>query len=446
MQLPKSLLYALAIFVAGFALLAFFNRLASDDLECFAVYAEYGITGSVKYFYDHWNVRWCAIGTMNLIFAAYTHLPALWLYHLGSLALLWYGWYRLIVNTGWIGNASSLQMVTLSGFTTIAFFFACFSISDVFFWINTSTMYLLSVIAFLHAAASIFSQRGNALPASVIAVCGVYIGGSCEPFTLVLFLTCVALLLSRNRLNLLQPHHFSRVLLLAVFLCVSFVITYQGQGHTIRAEFLPQTGITYKFWVFVKSFAKLMLVKCPEVLLPVLLFSFPWYLVGRHYKWPALSQQNLKVVTLLFLMLAVLSLAPVVYVMSEAGPERAWTQLSLYFTMYCAFVSAFAGAQSASKFQITFLNKVYGTLIILFLLAALVPKVRMAALYAQSYDQRMEFLQQQKDAAVTGVVKVQPLLPSGWLHSAEITTDSSHYTNRHLKRFLKADFNIVAGK
>ena len=412
----------------------------------FVLDGEDGFTGGVKYFYDHWNVRWCAIGAMNLVFAGYALLPALWVYHLACLALLWYGWYRVITNAGWLNGAPRMQTVIISGCTTIAFFFSCFSISDVFFWINTSTMYLLSVIALLHAAASIIGHRNRALSSAVVVLCGWSIGGACEPFTLVLVLACAVLLLLQKKMKLSPPLHYSLILLFMICLCLSFAVTYSGEGHVIRAQYLPQTRITYKFWVFLKSYAKMILIKYPSVLLPVLLFSFPWYVFGRHYRLPALNQRNLKVVTLLFLTLTAFSLAPVVYVMSESGPERAWTQVSLYLTIYCAFVSAFAGAQSKTGLPPAFMNKVYGTLTVLFLLAAFVPKVRMAAVYAESYDQRMAFLIRQKETSEVTVVKVSPLLPSGWLHSAEITTDSLHYTNRHLKRYLKTEFSIVAGK
>lgn len=443
MQLPKSLLYVLLLFVTGFALLSVFNRLASDDFECYSIYRQHGITGGVKYFYDHWNVRWCAIGALNVIFAAFKALPALWMYHLGCFALLWYGWYRIVLNVGLLNGTSHLQKITLSGCTSVAFFFSSFSISDVFFWINTSTMYLLSVIAFLHAAASILSRRTGIFSLLIIIFCGFYIGGACEPFTMVLIMSIGTLILIRFKKPILPALPTPTLLLFLICLCLSFAITYSGNGHQIRAQFLPQTDIVYKGWALIKSLVKIFAFKIPALLLPALLFSFPWFIAGKHYQYDFLTNSTLKKVTVIFLFLTFASIAPIVFVMSEAGPEGSWTQLSLYLTAYCAVLSAYAGKHSKMQMELSTITRIFTIMMFLFVASSMIPKIREAAIYAKAYDKRMELLNNMKmHSSGATIVEVEPLPSSGWLHSAEISENPKHFSNRHLQKYLEVSFQI----
>ncbi|MBL0341813.1 MAG: hypothetical protein IPP71_13290 [Bacteroidetes bacterium] len=144
-QQIKFLIPALVAFVICFLMTAFYNRYASDDFEFLYQYRELGLGGSVKYFYDSWNTRWLAIGWMNIVFMLTGSLGSLLYYHLVSLVLLWFAFYRVIKN---FVEAALIFRVITSGFMMVSFYYSCFSISDVFFWVNTSTMYLFGSIAF----------------------------------------------------------------------------------------------------------------------------------------------------------------------------------------------------------------------------------------------------------------------------------------------------------
>lgn len=129
--------------------------------------------------------------------------------------------------------------------------------------------------------------------------------------------------------------------------------------------------------------------------------------------------------------------------MSEAGPERSWTQLSLYLTAYCAFLSAYAGKHSKMQMQLSTISRIFTIMMFLFVASSMIPKIREAALYAKAYDKRMELLNNMKmHSSGAIIVEVEPLPSSGWLHSAEISENPEHFSNRHLQNYLEVPFQI----
>ena len=45
--------------------------------------------------------------------------------------------------------------------------------------------------------------------------------------------------------------------------------------------------------------------------------------------------------------------------------------------------------------------------------------------------------------AALQILKMKPLPDAGWLHSAEISEDSTQFTNQHLKNYLQLPFDVV---
>jgi hypothetical protein len=54
--------------------------------------------------------------------------------------------------------------------------------------------------------------------------------------------------------------------------------------------------------------------------------------------------------------------------------------------------------------------------------------------YASAHDGRTELLLRQGNEEA--LMKITPLPSSGWLLSGDISSDSSHFTNQHLKLFF----------
>ena len=64
----------------------------------------------------------------------------------------------------------------------------------------------------------------------------------------------------------------------------------------------------------------------------------------------------------------------------------------------------------------------------------IVTQKEIAGEYARAFDERMLLLQ--KSAGSEKEIAVTPLPSSGLLYSAEISTDTAHFTNRQLRDFI----------
>ncbi len=262
-------------FLICYLMTAFYNRYASDDFEFLYQLREQGYSGSVGYFYDNWNTRWLAIGWMNIVFITEQKLGNLIYYHAFSLLLLWISFYRLIIL---FPDTSVLVRMVTSFFMSMSFFYCCFSISDVFFWINTSTMYLYGTIAFIFVLGAVVSNRISAFDVVLLIIGGFYLGASYEPLVFTSMLAAVIYLWIQFRNHgprvAAKPLVIKVILVLSI-LMISFAISYAGEGHTIRSAFLPQTTFAFKLWVWIKAMIKMVVLELPSKFLIALLFSFP---------------------------------------------------------------------------------------------------------------------------------------------------------------------------
>ena len=184
-------LVPLVIFTCCYFAVGYYNRFASDDFEFLNKLREYGYFGSVQWFHSHWNTRWSAIGLLNGVLLFTLNAGTLFYYHLVSIVLLWYAFYRIIQS---VLAQDKLTGGIMAGYATTAFFYSCFSINDVFFWINTSTMYLYGCIALLFAIAELTTRKHTFFSYVRLSLFGLFIAGAYEPLVITAGVTCIFLL------------------------------------------------------------------------------------------------------------------------------------------------------------------------------------------------------------------------------------------------------------
>lgn len=429
----------LLLFLFHYLLTSYLNRPASDDFEFLTVLNEKGITGSVAHFYHTWNTRWVAIGFLNIILTAGQWLNTWVWYHLLALLLLWSAFFRIIKS---LTGLSRSALLLLAGYTTVAFVYTLFSIPQTLFWLNTSSMYCWSLIALLTAVGTYLNPGNKALTMTVIPLAALYIGGAYEPLAITLMVALIAYLMYKIRRTGSWTGH-SSLLLFLLFLIISFLVGYAGEGNRIRASFLPQTNWDYKLVVAGKSMAKLFFLLGPPKFFMALLFSFPWMLLVGWGWVGAPSLRLLKRATMVLLLLIMISLVPMSWLMSEMGPERALSQISLYLTGYAILFMAWLGGKWQGILHGKRIAVMYLSLISLYLTYNACQMIAADVNYAKAYDERMERLIRYRDEGAGEVVVVQPLPLPGWLYAAEIDTSAGHFTNRHLQHYLQTDFLIV---
>lgn len=429
----------LLLFSAHYLLTSLFNRPAADDFEFLSVLNEKGIAGSVAHFYNTWNTRWAAIGFLNVILTIGQGLNTWFWYHLIALLLLWTAFFRIIKS---LTGLSRSALFLLAGYTSVALVYALFSIPQTLFWLNTSAMYFCSLIALLTAVGMYLNSPNKALTMIFIPLTALYIGGAYEPLAITLMVALSFYLIFKIRRTGTFTGHGS-LLLFLLFLIISFLVGYAGEGNRIRASFLPQTGWDYKLLAAGKSMVKMFFLMGPPKFFMALLFSFPWMLLVGWGHVPAPSIRLLKGATMALLLLILISLAPMSWLMSEMGPERALSQISLYLTGYAILLMAWLGGKWQGLLQGKMIALLYLSLISLYITINAYQKIAADMEYAKAFDERMEKLYRYRDEGARKVMGVSPLPLPGWLYSAEIDTSDGHFSNRHLQHYLQTDFLIV---
>ena len=132
--------------------------------------------------------------------------------------------------------------------------------------------------------------------------------------------------------------------------------------------------------------------------------------------------------------------------MSEAGPERAWTSLSVFISI--AFVYLFFELGRNNFFTLNTINRFYSLTIILIssiLILISLNQYSVLKKYSQAYDMRMAVLEKLSQKKIVGTVYLQKLPPSGLLRTAEINSDPNYFTNQQLKNYFELKFDVVAG-
>ena len=413
------------LFILIFFSVSFFNRFAEDDFLFLKTVEQKGIGLATFAHYQSWNTRWCAIAWLNSWYWLIDCGIPIFVFNWLSLVFMIFCFQSLLskldvpslsmvgdfvpTKVGILANLS-LKRILFSILFCICFFFCTFNIADAWFWLNSTTMYLWN-IGFLCLAWSKLLKKEKLIITDyiIIGVSGLYIGGASEPFLITLLLSISVFVIHINQFGRKQfVHPKYAIVLLWLSIIVSFLIALHGSGHGARSNVLPHTSLLS---TITKSFyytSKILVWHFPIHVFLLLLFSIPWFYLGY------VNKSDLKPIKLfalytkaIFLMifLTYLNTLPIVYLMGDYGPSRAWTPISFYICIITAFLFFKTGQQLKIKyFNALRFFELTGIITFCLLVVTGIYYVRTASEYAKAYDDKKSF---------------NKLPESGWLHSAK---------------------------
>jgi hypothetical protein len=132
--------------------------------------------------------------------------------------------------------------------------------------------------------------------------------------------------------------------------------------------------------------------------------------------------------------------------MVETGPARVLLFISFLFTIYIIIISFFAGLLISFKKE-TNLRVIFCSVTIPMLLFHIINQSIIVSNYSQANDERIAFIKSIKSTIKTDSLILLPALPPcGMLYSSEITTDTTHFTNRELKMGYELPFYVAKEK
>jgi hypothetical protein len=287
----------------------------------------------------------------------------------------------------------------------------------------------------------------NSLLKIIASLAFIYIGGAFESYAVIVLLILIGYLIYELQKKTERNRKRITLLLFSIFfLIASFSIAFSGHGWRNRHDILGTPSITSALFITSKAFIKLFIRFLPPKIHWLILFFLVWMGIGSQLKGSLIPFKNFFLkLALIFLVSNFILLFPSCYLLRETPPFRVWT-------LNCFLVSVFialSGLQLGNVLKVhqrKFLIISSTALAILFLLLVKIffEQKKITALYAAAYDNRMQILIQSKTDSPQKEISLEPLPPSGMLYSAEISTDTNDFHNRHLKNYLQ--LNITPKK
>jgi hypothetical protein len=281
-----------------------------------------------------------------------------------------------------------------------------------------------------------------------ILLLSLYIGGASESyaiiFMMILFISGIyRWLLQRRKLS----DDINQKILIALFLiAVSFSFAAFAPGTAIRHSLLPDSTLSEKIWVVIKSFVKFFIRYLPTHGAFLLLFSFPWMYIGIYLnesRDTVVPKYLFRNITCVFIALLIVMIAPTAIIMSETGPDRALSIISLATAAYFAFACFCLGNYFSERIKgRTFILIIYSLTAIAFLAFNIHKQKIIADRFTIAYNERMKIIDSHLTSGNKGELELPALPESGMLYWDELSTDTSYFTNVHLKKGLNLPFQV----
>ncbi len=440
-----------------FVVLSYYTHFAADDFFFIASQKTIGTLATVNMCYTTFSGRWVAYALTAGLLETASNAYFLPVFTLAIFILSLYTCYLCVIRICFFASItitkseSLLYAVLFLG----SFFFASFSIAETWFWYTAVCSYLISLLLFLLLLNELISPNNSFAGYFILLFAPIYIGGASESFAIVsciiLFLISLVAYFKFDLITSIRTSFQIRKISIAiVLLLLSFGFTAMAPGNELRHSQLPHPGVAYSALIPLKA-----LFKCAYLFLmgpfwKSLLFCIPWFFIGADVK-------NRTVVTglqflkktgkafLVFILFCFLMLVPASVILSETPPARALSQLS--FLIGCSLSLWFLIAGMSLKIsnkQLLRFKVIHACCLLTFLVYTLFSQTSTLKKYDTAYRQRMEILSQNELKTGIAGLKLDPLPSSGMLYSAELSQDSTFYTNRHLQKAMGIKYGIFS--
>jgi len=434
------------VFIIMYIVLSINNRVAHDDYYSIYTVNNIGIIDSVIYQYNDWCTRYISVFVSFSIAGLLHYKYTLFIYNIVLLILfitsIYYSIYvhRKLLNKS-IRN-DKFQILNYAIFIVSAIFYSSFNIGETWFWLSSNSTYLLSVIMLFFAFAFIFNDKKNISNKIIIIFASLFIGGSNGALsTILLFVIFVLFFFYKyEKTNKIIAN---KLLLSFVSLLISFTILYIGNGNNVRGAFFNQISVFESFILNIKMTAIILFFRIPNILIYIILFIIPSYYFftnTRNISRSTFIKRSL-VSTFVLLTLLFFFQLPITYKTQDIAAIRTLFPISILFFVYGLYLVYNIRQVELFRLRIplSFIKLVL-VFITLFNIWNLTTQYKVTQNYADKYDKRIEFINQMSHM---DTVILEPLPNSGFLYSSEISFNSEHYNNQHLKKGLETKSELM---
>lgn len=443
------------IFIVMFVILAVNNRIAHDDYYSIYIVNKFGIIDSVIFQYNNWCPRYFSVFISFVVACLSHHKFVLMFYNISLLLLICVSVYFLVRNgIGFIENPVKVKrcrLLNISIFIVSAIFYSSIKIGETWFWLASSSTYLLSIIVLLLAVAFIINGKTNTTSYIIVIFSSLFIGGSngsLSLFILLFQLIIIGLLLKNKYGNATKKSYNKDYLLnkigISFISCLlAFIVLYLGPGNKVRESCFDSIGIFESVLLNFKTTGMIIFLRLPHIAIYLVIFSIPVYWIGMQKKEVISMRVFLKklVLSTLFLGISIfLFQLPITYKTQDIAADRALFPLSIILLLYSFYLSYNLARTKMLLEGVVFRIILTSLLIITSLnIKNLIVQNKITKAYSVAYDNRINIL---KESTFRETIVLEPLPNSGFLYSAEISSDTKHFNNQHLKQGLCIESEI----
>jgi hypothetical protein len=456
---------ALLLFFALVLMLSWYMRFAADDYFYIWDIQEHGMLANLKAQYFGWCGRFSSLILLEILYGNFgMHQSYYFLFPLISFLLIAIGAYKNInvfISYYPVEIHIAEKYILSLSFTALLFFLSV-DIGESWFWYCGLSSYLYSVIAFTWGVYFVFSKQRNFLMYAGTIVSFIYVGGASEVFTMIFGCSFIFILIHNFRKagslsSFMQQDLNKKFVVAMVFLGIAFLVFLIAPGNYVRNQLFPKRQFFYSFFIAAKAIVKFFVFYLPFKLHYILAFSIPFVFIGKRFQsvkehkfqWP--FPLFFKRATLMFAALAFLFFYLVAFIMVETGSPRIWFMISFLLSVYCSCIAFYAGYNHhhvVSEKQFSILKNCSICLGLLITGYSLIHQYRVAGNYAAAFDARVNHLQHlnNEPGVAASVVSLAPLPECGMLYSAEITANTNHFKNQHLRLGYHLKYKVVVKK
>lgn len=425
-------------------MLGYFNRFAADDYQILTFLDKMGIWGASKTLYHSWVSYWALCLFTFTFFLVLIKTNSILLYTILLLITLYVAFIRSIRLFTSYNNLtiSKNKYFHLSTLFISSLFWLTLDKGQTWFWVSTSIQYTFSAAVAIILITLIIDKRANWIHNIFICILSVYVGGSTIPiFLFYVYLVSIYFIWFRNNIT---PANTKKLIVSISLFFASLVITLSGEGGYNRLHALAEpsivTGTKMTFILIYQSLKNFWF----EIIL-LIPISLSFLFLSKMYlsikKNDRLYPKNLHYkLLILFGSILIINIFPASYILSDVPPSRILAPT--YFTFLLIlflFLSFYKRVNQIVLLITTFLFFIYVGY-------NFITQIEVAKMYAQSHDKRTEQLLELSKLDNKTIVFLPKLPPSGMLYSAEISSDSLHYTNKQLKEYFGVKNNIAIKK
>lgn len=438
--LKKYYLFQTLLWGFFFVSTAYFNRFAADD---FYFINEIKAKSSYDIFYHlqfNWNGRYFSNAILAWCIQWGSSPSFLMIFNLISILLLYLSINRLVNKVVLLYNINLKQRSFIAFIILSVFFFTSKAVNDVWFWYSGAAIYLSTTIALFLLLSVLITPKKTPVDFMILIMASTAIPGANEAMAIILILFFIFWLV------VIKPKNKLPILLALTIMLIGFFINYSGNGTAYRDKITPSLNamdvVLYTGYATVKT----LFFQFHKTFLPALILALPLIFLRIKIKDKERFNPIKEFIFSSILISGVVFINHLIAVipLGALSPERITIVSSVLILILLLRYLILLGNKitiSEKAKKVILLTNTIGMLIFV------VVMFNRHKNYAEAYDARMEkLIKLKKTVSHQDPIYLEPLPVSGYIPTAEITTDTTHFLNVDLKNHFNLKNDLILRK